>query len=95
MVNGGLIHSLEFDDTHTGSIVHGSAVLAPRLLATGKAARQHGSGCPRYLLGYEVLVRIGLAAQGGFQRNGFQITSVAGALVSALIGADLYRRKRG
>lgn len=90
LVNGGLIHSLEFDDTHTGSIVHGSAVLVPAMLAMAQACK----ACPEaalhaYLLGYEVLIRIGLAAQGGFQRNGFQVTSVAGALVSALIATDL------
>jgi 2-methylcitrate dehydratase PrpD len=33
MINGGLIHSLEFDDTHTASIAHGSAVLAAAALA--------------------------------------------------------------
>ena len=90
LVNGGLIHSLEFDDTHTGSIVHGSAVLAPTTLAVAQACKTSPEAALRaYLLGYEVLIRIGLATQGGFQRNGFQITSVAGALVSALIATDL------
>ena len=32
LINGGLIHSLEYDDTHTASIVHGSSVLAPAAL---------------------------------------------------------------
>jgi 2-methylcitrate dehydratase PrpD len=90
MVNGGLIHSLEYDDTHTGSIVHGSAVLAAAALAAGEAARASGAAVlGAYARGWEVLVRLGLAAPGGFQARGFQITSVAGALVAALIGADL------
>lgn len=90
LVNGGLIHSLEFDDTHTGSIVHGSAVLVPAMLAVAQACKTSPEAALRaYLLGYEVLIRIGLAAQGGFQRNGFQITSVAGTLVSAMIATDL------
>ncbi|UHC19967.1 MmgE/PrpD family protein (plasmid) [Methylobacterium currus] len=90
LVNGGLIHGLEFDDTHTGSIVHGSAVLAPAALAAAQAA---GASGPRllaaYALGWEVLVRIGLAAPGAFQARGFQVTSVGGALVAALVAADL------
>ena len=90
LVNGGLIHSLEFDDTHTGSIVHGSALLVPVVLAMAQAFRTHPEAALRaYILGYEIFIRIGLAGQGGFQRNGFQITSVAGTLVAALLAADL------
>ena len=29
LLNGMLIHSLEYDDTHTSSVIHGSAVAAP------------------------------------------------------------------
>ena len=90
LVNGGLVHSLEYDDTHTGSIVHGSAVAMAAALAV---AEQLGADSARmvgaYARGYEFLVRIGLAAPGGFQRHGFQVTSVAGTLAAALIAADL------
>ncbi|ACL62949.1 MmgE/PrpD family protein [Methylobacterium nodulans] len=90
LVNGGLIHGLEFDDTHTGSIVHGSAVLAPAALAAGQAAGSSGAAVlSGYALGWEALIRIGLAAPGAFQAWGFQITSVGGALVAALIAAEL------
>lgn len=90
LINGGLIHSLEYDDTHTASIVHGSSVLA----ATAIAVAQISDLAPMaavhsYLFGYEVAIRIGLAAPGAFQQRGFQITSVAGTLVAALIAADL------
>ncbi len=90
LVNGGLIHSLEFDDTHTASIVHGSAVLLPAALAAAQANNASGAAMlGAYIKGWEAMIRIGLAAQGGFQRRGFQITSVAGAMVAALIAADL------
>ena len=49
MVNGGLIHSLEFDDTHTGSIVHGSSVLAATAIAAGEAFQASGSAVLRGL----------------------------------------------
>lgn len=92
MVNGGLIHSLEYDDTHTASIVHGSAVLAAAVLAAGEANGTSGSDMLRaYALGWEVLVRLGQAAPGSFQAAGYQITSVGGALVAALTAAWLAR----
>jgi 2-methylcitrate dehydratase PrpD len=66
--------------------VHGSSVLVPAALA---AAEQHqlslGELIRLVTIGWEVLVRVGLAAPGAFQRRGFQVTSVGGALVSALI----------
>jgi len=90
LVNGGLIHSLEYDDTHTESIVHGSAVLLPAAMAVAQAVGATPAAMlETYIKGYECLIRIGLAAQGGFQRHGFQITSVAGTLVTALMACDL------
>ena len=71
LVNGGLIHSLEYDDTHTGSIVHGSAVLAAGRARGGRGGGRRGATVSAaYVLGWEVLVRLGLAAPGGFQRAG-------------------------
>jgi 2-methylcitrate dehydratase PrpD len=90
LVNGGLVHSLEYDDTHTGSIVHGSAVAMAAALAVAEQVGADGARMVgAYARGYEFLVRIGLAAPGGFQRHGFQVTSVAGTLAAALIAADL------
>ena len=90
LLNGGLMHGLEYDDTHTGSIVHGSAVLAPAALAAAQEAEASGADLLRaYILGWEVLVRMGLAAPGAFQARGFQITSVGGTLVAALQAAEI------
>jgi 2-methylcitrate dehydratase PrpD len=96
LLNGGLIHGLEFDDTHTSSIVHGSAILAPAALAMAQEEAAKGEDLLRaYILGWEVLIRIGLAAPGAFQARGFQITSVAGALVAALQAAEILRLDEG
>jgi 2-methylcitrate dehydratase PrpD len=90
MINGGLIHSLEYDDTHTASIVHGSAVLAPTALAAGEMCGADGSAVLNaYVLGWELLVRLGEAAPGSFQAAGFQVTSVGGALAAAFIASRL------
>ena len=90
MINGGLIHSLEFDDTHTGSIAHGSAVLVAAALAVAEAQNVSGAALlGAYARGWEVLIRFGLAAPNGFHAKGFMSTSVTGTLVSALLAAEL------
>lgn len=92
LINGGLIHSLEFDDTHTASIVHGSAVIAPAALAMGESAGASGREMlGAFVRGWEVLIRLGLAAAGKYQANGFQVTPVGGTLASALVAADLMK----
>ena len=42
-----------------------------------------------YARGWEMFVRLGLAAPGAFQREGFQITSAGGTMVAALVAADI------
>lgn len=91
LINGGLIHSLEFDDTHTGSIAHGSAVIAAAALAVGEVQGARGAALlAAYARGWEVLIRFGLATPTGFHARGFQSTSVAGTLAAALVAAELF-----
>lgn len=92
LINGGLIHSLEFDDTHTGSIAHGSAVLAAGALAVAEAQNASGAALlGAYARGWEVLIRFGLAAPNAFHAKGFMSTSVTGTLAVALLAAELMR----
>lgn len=90
LINGGLMHSLEFDDTHTGSIIHGSSVVAAAALAVAQAYQCSGPEMLRaYVLGWEALARFGLADPGGFHAQGFQPSSVAGTLATAWVAAEL------
>jgi len=90
LANGGMIHGLEYDDTHTASIVHGSSVLAATALAAAESAGASGDALLlAYIKGWEVLIRAGLAAPGAFQAQGFQITSVGGTLAAAMVAANL------
>ena len=90
LVNGGLMHSLEFDDTHTASIMHGSSVVAAAALAAAEAQSASGAALlGAYARGWEALALFGLAAPGGFHAKGFQATSVAGAPAAALVAAEL------
>jgi 2-methylcitrate dehydratase PrpD len=85
LINGTLIHSIEFDDTHTGSVMHGSSALVPAVLAAAQQSGADGKTMLNALVaGWETIIRMGLAAPGGFQKNGFQGTSIAGTIAGAV-----------
>ena len=91
LLNGGLMHGLEYDDTHHRFDRARKLPCSrrPRWLRR-RRLRPAAQTCSRaYILGWEVLVRMGLAAPGGFQARGFQITSVGGTLVAALQAAEI------
>ncbi|MDO9407960.1 MmgE/PrpD family protein, partial [Patulibacter sp.] len=85
LANGTLIHSMEFDDTHVPSVIHGSAVVVPAALA---AAEREGSSGAELLVavaaGWEALILLGLASPGGFQEAGFQTVAAAGPFGAAI-----------
>lgn len=86
LVNGALIHSLEYDDTHAASIVHGSSVLTPVALAVAEECGAAFEELLRaYVLGWELAIRIGSAAAVAIQRRGFQVSSVLGPLAAATV----------
>lgn len=91
LVNGSYIHSLEFDDTHVASVMHGSATLAAAALAVAQEADADGAAMlSAYALGWEVLIRMGLASPGTLQARGFQTTSAAGPFAAALVSSLLH-----
>ncbi|XDB00342.1 MmgE/PrpD family protein (plasmid) [Sulfitobacter sp. LCG007] len=95
MLNGCLIHSLEYDDTHVASVIHGSAVAAPIALAAAQEADADGAAMlAGFVIAWEAMIRIGLAAPGAFQARGVQVTSVAGAIGAALAAARVWRLDR-
>jgi 2-methylcitrate dehydratase PrpD len=63
LINGTLIHSIEFDDTHTGSVMHGSSALAPAVLAAAQQSGADGKTMLNgFVAGWETIIRMGLAA---------------------------------
>lgn len=92
LVNGSLIHSLEYDDTHVAAVMHGSSVLSAAALAASEESAADGLAMLRaFTLGWELLIRLGVASNGSLQANGFQATSVAGPFAAALAGGLLQR----
>jgi len=88
IVNGTLIHGLDYDDTHSASIVHGTASALPTMLGMGQACGASGrAALSAYLIAMESASRIGQVAEGRFQAVGFHPTGVVGAFGS-LLGAS-------
>ena len=85
LVNGMLMHGLDYDDTHAAGIVHLTVSLFPAVLAA--AAQRAASGAEllaAYLAGLEAGARLAAAAKGGFHEVGFHPTGVVGAFACAL-----------
>jgi 2-methylcitrate dehydratase PrpD len=90
LANGVAAHVLDFDDTHTDSIVHGSAIVAPVVLALGEMRGAGGAELlTAFIAGWEVAARVGLASRGTFHARGFHTTSIAGVFGAAAAAARL------
>lgn len=88
--NAMLCHGLDFDDTHSDSVSHVSAVTCPTALAAGEAAGRSGRDVLAAIVGAnEVVTRIGMAASGEFHRRGFHPTAVCGVFGAAAAAARL------
>ncbi len=92
--NGVLGHGLDYDDTHTESVVHPSACLVPVVMAVGE--KTEGSGkeiLSALIVGLEVMIRLGMPALNRFHMRGFHTTSICGTFAAAaatgkLLGFD-------
>lgn len=92
LVHGTLVHSLDFDDTFSDSVVHPSSVVIPVALAVAQETAASGEELlTAASAGYEVAARIGAAAGRAFHARGFQATGVIGPLVAAVVAGRLYR----
>lgn len=90
VLNGALIHGLDFDDTHIGGIVHVTSSALPAALAS---AVHNDRSCRDLLLGYvlavETSARIGIGAAGKLHEIGYHPTAVAGAFGAAVAAGRL------
>lgn len=90
LANGTLIHGLDFDDTHTGGVIHASASAVPVLLGVGQRGNADGrEALVAYLVGVETASRIGQAASNGFHQRGFHPTGLVGVFGATLAAARL------
>jgi 2-methylcitrate dehydratase PrpD len=90
LCNGILGHGQDYDDTHTESVVHPSAALAPVALAVAEHTGCSGREMLTALVGgLEATIRIAMPALNKFHLRGFHTTSVAATFGAALIAAKL------
>lgn len=90
LVDGVLVHALDFDDTHAGGLVHATAVSLPATLAVGQRERSTGADAlVAMVLGLETVCRVAAASPYGFQARGMHATSICGTLSSALVASRL------
>lgn len=91
LVNGTILHGLDFDDTHQASVMHVSAVVAPTVLAMAEMLGTSGRDIiTAAVAGYETMIRIGMAARGGFHERGFHPTGVCGAFGAVVVAGKLW-----
>ena len=95
LMNGLLIHGLDYDDTHLASVIHCSASAFPAALAVAEQRKLTGQELLlATLIAIEVDALLGTQAGGVFQQVGFHPTGVVGifgATVAAtrLMGGDI------
>ena len=88
--NGVLAHGLDYDDTHTESVVHPSACLVPVALSVGESTGCSGKEVLTALVGgLEAMIRIGMPALNRFHMRGFHTTSICGTFASAMVAGKL------
>jgi len=90
VINGMLMHGLDYDDTHAAGVTHLTVSTLPAALAS---AAQYGSSGAQmlvaYIAGVEVGARLACVVKGAFHQIGFHPTGVIGAFASALVAGRL------
>ena len=92
LVNGTAAHALDYDDVLEISNAHVSAVLVPALLALGQERGADGAACvDAFIVGVEVMARLGEALNMTHYFKGWHTTSTLGAPAAAAACARLLR----
>jgi 2-methylcitrate dehydratase PrpD len=90
LLNGYAGHALDFDDQHGGARGHPSTVLLPALLGMGQ---KHGRSARQlleaYVVGVEVMARVGRALGRKHYDEGFHSTATVGAVAAGAACAFL------
>jgi 2-methylcitrate dehydratase PrpD len=90
LLNGILIHGLDYDDTHPPGVIHASASALPAAMAVAEERDLTGADLLLgYLIGVEISARIGTAANSGFHAKGFHPTGLVGAFGATAAAARL------
>ena len=90
VMNGVLVHGLDFDDTHSRGVIHATASLLPCVLGATEGRPLDGAQTlAAYIAGMEAAARLGSVAKGGFHQVGFHPTGMVGIFGCTLAAARL------
>ena len=90
LVNGALLHGLDFDDTHLAAIIHPTVTCLPAALGVAETEAASGADMlAAYIAGMECAIRIGASAKGGFHHVGFHATGIIAHFAAALVAGRL------
>lgn len=92
LVNGMLMHGLDYDDTHAAGVLHLTVSTLPAALAAAASADATGAELlAAYIAGVECGARIASVVKAGFHEVGFHPTGVVGAFAASLVAGRLMR----
>lgn len=95
LANGTAAHALDYDDVQGPALSHPSAALVPAILALGEEIGTSGADCiDAYLVGFEVIARLGEAMNVSHYQKGWHTTLSLGAPGAAAACARLLRLDR-
>lgn len=88
--NASLIHGSDYDDTHVGGIVHPSASVVSTAITVGEAIGSSGREIYEAILaGWEIVIRLALAAKGRFHDVGYHGTGIVAPFAAACVAGKL------
>jgi 2-methylcitrate dehydratase PrpD len=91
LVNGALLHGLDFDDAHLAAIIHPTVTCLPAALGIAEAEAASGADMlAAYIAGMECAIRLGASAKGGFHHVGFHATGIIAHFAAALVAGRLF-----
>lgn len=90
LYNSCLIHGADYDDTHVGGIVHPSAAVMSTAITVGEKVQASGAQMMEAMVvGWEVIVRLALAAKGRFHDVGYHGSGIVAPFAAACVAAKL------
>jgi len=99
MINGTMGHTFDFDDDHREGTMHPSVAVFPAVFALGEKLGAGGKDLMRaFILGLEVMIRLGESFLGKSYFQGFHPTGTCGVFGAAagcalLLGLDIQQTK--
>ena len=95
LANGTIGHALDYDDTHSKSVLHPSVVIAPAVFSLGEDREVSGERLMiSFIVGVETVCKLGLACKIGPLQIGYIYTSLLGTFGASIASAKLLNLTR-